>query len=32
MTEINSNQIEAKAVGRYIRMSPRKVRRVLNQI
>ena len=26
------NQTEAKAFGRYIRMSPNKVRRVLNQI
>jgi large subunit ribosomal protein L22 len=32
MTEINKKHIKAKAVGRYIRMSPRKVRRVLNQI
>ena len=30
MTE--TNQTQAKALGRYIRMSPRKVRRVLNQI
>jgi large subunit ribosomal protein L22 len=32
MTETNNPNTEAKAVGRYIRMSPRKVRRVLNQI
>lgn len=32
MNAISNNQIEAKAIGRYIRMSPRKVRRVLNQI
>jgi len=32
MTETNNTSTEAKAVGRYIRMSPRKVRRVLNQI
>ena len=32
MTEITKNRTQAKAVGRYIRMSPRKVRRVLNQI
>ena len=32
MTETNNPSTEAKAVGRYIRMSPRKVRRVLNQI
>jgi large subunit ribosomal protein L22 len=32
MNAISKNQIEAKAIGRYIRMSPRKVRRVLNQI
>lgn len=32
MTETNNTRTEAKAVGRYIRMSPRKVRRVLNQI
>lgn len=32
MNEIKTNQVEAKAIGRYIRMSPRKVRRVLNQI
>lgn len=29
---MNENQTEAKAFGRYIRMSPNKVRRVLNQI
>jgi large subunit ribosomal protein L22 len=28
---MNENQTEAKAFGRYIRMSPNKVRRVLNQ-
>jgi len=32
MNEIKENQLEARAIGRYIRMSPRKVRRVLNQI
>lgn len=32
MTETNNPSTEAKAVGSYIRMSPRKVRRVLNQI
>lgn len=32
MTENKKNTKEAKAVGRYIRISPRKVRRVLNQI
>jgi large subunit ribosomal protein L22 len=32
MNEIKNNQTQAKAVGRYIRMSPRKVRRVLDQI
>ena len=32
MTETNNTSTEAIAVGRYIRMSPRKVRRVLNQI
>lgn len=32
MTETNNTSTKAKAVGRYIRMSPRKVRRVLNQI
>ena len=32
MNEIKKNLIQTKAVGRYIRMSPRKVRRVLNQI
>jgi large subunit ribosomal protein L22 len=32
MTEIKLNIIETKAVGRYIRISSRKVRRVLNQI
>jgi large subunit ribosomal protein L22 len=32
MIETNNTSTEAKAVGRYIRMSPRKVRRVLNQI
>jgi large subunit ribosomal protein L22 len=32
MTETNNTSTEAKAMGRYIRMSPRKVRRVLNQI
>jgi|TARA_B110000503_G_scaffold127304_1_gene196855 large subunit ribosomal protein L22 len=31
MTESNNN-LQAKAIGRYIRMSPRKVRRVLNQV
>ena len=29
---MNENQTEAKAFGRYIRMSPNKVRRDLNQI
>jgi len=29
---MNENQTEAKAFSRYIRMSPNKVRRVLNQI
>ena len=29
---MNENQTEAKEFGRYIRMSPNKVRRVLNQI
>ena len=29
---MNENQTEAKAFGRYIRMSPNKVRRVLNKI
>ena len=29
---MNENQTEAKAFGSYIRMSPNKVRRVLNQI
>ena len=29
---MNQTQTEAKAFGRYIRMSPNKVRRVLNQI
>ena len=29
---MNENQTEAKAFGRYIRMSPNKVRRVVNQI
>ena len=29
---MNENQTEAKAFDRYIRMSPNKVRRVLNQI
>lgn len=28
----NSNLIEVKAVGKYLRMSPTKVRRVLDQI
>jgi large subunit ribosomal protein L22 len=32
MTDINKEYLQAKAIGRYIRMSPRKVRRVLNQI
>ena len=32
MNEIKKNLIQTKAVGRYIRISPRKVRRVLNQI
>ena len=32
MNEISNDQLEARAIGRYIRMSPRKVRRVLNQI
>jgi large subunit ribosomal protein L22 len=32
MTESNQKIIQAKAIGRYIRISPRKVRRVLNQI
>jgi large subunit ribosomal protein L22 len=32
MTENKKNNKEAKAIGRYIRISPRKVRRVLNQI
>ena len=29
---MNQSKTEAKAFGRYIRMSPNKVRRVLNQI
>ena len=29
---MNQTKTEAKAFGRYIRMSPNKVRRVLNQI
>ena len=32
MTETIQNKPQAKALGRYIRMSPRKVRRVLDQI
>lgn len=32
MSENNQKIIEAKAIGRYIRISPRKVRRVLNEI
>ena len=32
MTEIKTDIIQTKAVGRYIRISSRKVRRVLNQI
>jgi len=32
MTESTQKITQANAVGRYIRMSPRKVRRVLNQI
>ena len=32
MIETKKTIIQAKAVGRYIRISPRKVRRVLNQI
>jgi large subunit ribosomal protein L22 len=32
MNKINKNSQEATAIGRYIRMSPRKVGRVLNQI
>lgn len=32
MTEIKTDIIQTKAIGRYIRISSRKVRRVLNQI
>jgi large subunit ribosomal protein L22 len=32
MNKINKNSKKANAIGRYIRMSPRKVSRVLNQI
>jgi len=32
MTRINQNIEETKAIGRYIRISPYKVRRILNQI
>ena len=32
MTETTQSKTQAKALGRYIRMSPRKVRRVLDQI
>lgn len=32
MNEIKTNLLQTKAVGRYIRISSRKVRRVLNQI
>ena len=32
MTETTTSKTQAKALGRYIRMSPRKVRRVLDQI
>nr|YP_008965698.1 chloroplast 50S ribosomal protein L22 [Porphyridium purpureum]ATJ02897.1 50S ribosomal protein L22 [Porphyridium purpureum]BAO23674.1 chloroplast 50S ribosomal protein L22 [Porphyridium purpureum] len=32
MTNINQEELEVKAIRRYVRMSPQKVRRVLDQI